>query len=115
MVMKFMTDKKCIFDCNAEDLIQLKEMRLSEVESKYFEVISREQDLKNAENELYLNTDFKELKLTNDKMRNAYVGKATHEARLKLGLAKFELKQQENQLIILNDLLALRMQEVKNE
>lgn len=102
----------CIFDLDAEQLIQLKRMRLDEVESKYYEVLSRETDIKNAENELYLNTDFKELKLTNDKLRNAYVNKATAEDRLKLDIAKYELKQHENALIIINDLLALRMKEV---
>ena len=111
-----MTEQKnCIFDFNAEELIKLKEMRLKEVESKYFEVISRESDLKNIENELYLETDFKELKLTNEKLRNAYVSKATLEARFKLDIARFELKQQENVLTIINDLLKLRMQEVKTE
>ena len=111
-----MTDKeKCIFDLTAEELIQLKDMRLKDMESKYFEVSSRETDLKSAENELYLNTDFKELKLTNDKLRNAYVSKATLENRIKLDLARYELKQQENMLTIINDLLALRMQEVKNK
>ena len=104
-----------IFDCNAEDLIQLKKMRLDEIESKYFEVLSRETDLKNVENELYLKTDFKELKLTNDKLRNAYVSKGTLEDRIKLDIAKYELKQHENALIIINDLLALRMKEVKTE
>ena len=104
---------KCIFEFNAEELIQLKEKRLQEVTSKHYEVISRETDLKNAENELYLQTDFKELKLTNDKLRNAYVSKATSDARLKLDIAKYELKTQENLLAIINDLLKLRMQEVK--
>lgn len=110
-------DKKetCIFDFDAEQLIQLKDMRLSEVESKYYEVISRETDLKNAENSLWLNTDFKEVGCTNDKMRTAYVQSHTIDLRLKLDIARFELKQHENNLKIINDLLALRMQEVKNE
>ena len=111
-----MTEKEtCIFDFNAEDLIKLKDMRLKDLDSKYFEVISRESDLKNAENELYLKTDFKELKLTNDKLRNAFVSKATLELRFKLDMARYELKQQENMLTIINDLLKLRMQEVKSE
>ena len=35
--------------------------------------------------------------------------------KTKFGSARFELKQHENNLKIINDLLALRMQEVKNE
>ena len=109
------TKEPTMFDFDAENLIKAKKMRQEEYESKYYEVLSRERDIKNAENELYLNTDFKELKLTNDKFRNAYVSKATREDKLKLDIAKFELKQQEDLLIIINDLLALRMKEVKSE
>ena len=108
-------DNSSLYELNALNLIKLKQQRLEDMESKYYEVISRETDLKNAENELYLQTDFKELKLTNDKLRNSYVSKATNELRLKLDLAKYELKQQENLLIIINDLIALRMKEVKTE
>ena len=90
-------------------------MRLTEVESKYFNLLARERELKNAENHLYLKTDFKAQGLTNDKMRNAFVSDKVSDLRFKVDDAKYELKQQENLLVIINDLLALRMQEVKKE
>ena len=95
----------CIFNATVEQLIQLKDMRYKEIESKYFEL----------ENTLYLETNFKELGLTNEKMRNAFVADNTHELKFKLDMAKYELKQQEHDLIILNDLIQLRLQEVKKE
>lgn len=111
-----MTEQKnCIFDFNAENLIKLKEMRLKEVETKYFELITKEQDLKNAENKLWLNTDFKSQGLTNDKMRSAFVSDAVSDLRLKVTFAKHELKQHEDLLTIIDDLLELRMKEVNKQ
>jgi hypothetical protein len=105
----------CIFNATVEQLIQLKDMRYKEIESKYFELLSCERELKSTENTLYLETNFKELGLTNEKMRNAFVADNTNELKFKLDIAKYELKQQEHDLIILNDLIQLRLQEVKKE
>ena len=110
-----MAETNCIFNATVEQLIQLKDMRYKELESKYFEILSCERELKDIENTLYLETNFKELGLTNEKMRNAYVQDQTLEHRFKLDMAKYELKQQEHALIILNDLIQLRLQEVKKE
>ena len=108
-------EKKCVFDFNAEELIQLKDMTLKTVEEKYFNLLAKERDLKNTENRLWLKTDFKDKGLTNDSLRRAFVSDNTSELRFKVDTAKYELKQQENNLIIINDLLSLRMQEVKTE
>ena len=105
--------KKCLFNFNCEELIQFKEYRLHEIESAYFKLTTKELDLKNAENNLWLKTDFKEVGYTNDKMRTAYVSDATADLRLEITQLKYELKQQENLLIIVNDLIKLRLQEVK--
>ena len=108
-----MTTQKCIFDLNTEELIQLKQMRLSEIETAYFKLTTKELDLKNAENHFWLKTDFKEAGCTNDKMRTAYVSDAVQNLRSDIQDLKFELKTQENLLIIINDLIKLRLQEVK--
>ena len=58
--------EKCLFDYDIMELIQNKDLvqyRLTELEIEY----------KKQEAELLLNTDFKELGLTNEKMRTAYV------------------------------------------
>ena len=91
---------KCLFDLSAEELIRNKDViqfRLTELEIEY----------KKQEAELLLTTDFKELKLTNDKMRTAYVD------NLLMDLKK-DIKLHKNSLNIVNDLIKLRMQEVKN-
>ena len=61
---------------------------------------------------LLLKTDFKELKLTNEKMRSAYINDALHKTKFELTLLKHELKQNEDVLVIINDLIELRLKEV---
>ena len=106
---------ECLFNLNCDELIQLKELRHNEIESAYYKLTSKELDLKNAENNLWLKTDFKEVGCTNDKMRTAYVSNATADIRFEIQQLKYELKQQENLLIIINDLIKLRLQEVKTK
>jgi len=92
---------KCLFDLSAEELIRNKDViqfRLTELEIEY----------KKQEAELLLNTDFKELGLTNDKMRTAYVD------NLLMDLKK-DIKLHKNSLNIVNDLIRLRMQEVNRQ
>ena len=92
---------KCLFEYNAEELIRNKDivqLRLTELEIDY----------KKKEAEILLNTDFKELKLPNDKMRTAYVDS-------QLMAVKESIKLHKNSLNIVNDLIKLRMQEVKSE
>jgi hypothetical protein len=87
--------KKCLFDYDVEELIRNKDMvqfRLTKLEIEY----------KKQEAELLLNTDFKELKLTNDKMRTAYVTNALIDLKESIELHK-------NSLNIVNDLIKLRM------
>ena len=107
--------QKCLYDFNAQELIQFKEQRQKEIESVYFKLVTAELDLRNIENSLWLNTDFKAQGLTNDKMRTAFVSENTREIRFEINTLKYELKQQENLLIIINDLIRLRLQEVKQE
>ena len=92
---------KCLFDLSAEELIRNKDViqfRLTELEIEY----------KKQEAELLLNTEFKELGLTNDKMRTAYVD------NLLMDLKK-DIKLHKNSLNIVNDLIRLRMQEVNRQ
>ena len=87
--------KKCLFDYDVEELIRNKDVvqfRLTELEIEY----------KRQEAELLLNTDFKELKLTNDKMRTAYVTNALIDLKESIELPK-------NSLNIVHDLIKLRM------
>ncbi len=92
---------KCLFDYNAEELIRNKDIvlfRLRELEIKLLKQESR----------LYLTTDFKAEGCTNERMRKAFVDNETIEL-------KEAIKAHKDSLEIVNDLIRLRMQEVKTE
>ena len=96
-----MSDKKCLFNYNAEELIRNKDivlLRLRQLEIK----------LLKKESELLLTTDFKAEGLTNEKQRTAYVNSKTVEL-------KDSIKAHKHSLEIVNDLLKLRLLEVKKE
>ena len=96
-----MTDKKCLFDYGPELLIRNKDivlLRLTQLEI----------DLMKKEADILLNTDFKAKGLTNEKQRTAYVNSKTVEL-------KEAIKAHKHSLDIVNDLLKLRLLEVKQE
>jgi len=103
---------KCMYDFTVEELIQLKELRLKDLRTKQWELLTKEDEIRNAESNLLLKTDFKELKLTNEKMRNAYINNALHEQKFKLTQLKHEVKQNEDVLVLINDLIELRLKEL---
>lgn len=91
----------CIYDMSAEELIQNKDYCLTEL-------TLAQNDLMKKENELLLNTDFKELKLTNEKMRTAYINEQCIAEKNRVNGYK-------NSLAIINDLLKLRLMEMNQE
>lgn len=103
---------KCMYDFTVEELIQLKELRLKDLRTKQWELLTKEDEIRNAESKLLLNTDFKELKLTNEKMRNAFINDALHEQKFSLTQLKHEVKQNEDVLVLINDLIELRLKEL---
>ena len=96
---------------NPEQIIRFKENRQLQVNTTYLKLLDKERELKNVENKLWLNTDFKAQGLTNDTMRRAFVSNETKKLRFEVDQLRYELKQHESDLIIINDLLALRMKE----
>ena len=110
-----LTSPRSLFTLSHEQLIGVKEQIQGKIESKYFELLTTELDLKNVENTLWLETDFKAQGLTNDSLRRAFVSDNTSKIRFKIDMAKYELKQLENHIVIINDLIKLRQQEVKKE
>ena len=89
---------KCIFEMTAEELIENKDLCLTNLTRVKL-------DYKMKEAKLLLETDFKELKLTNESMRKAYITK-------QLAEEKEALESFENSLAIVNDLLKLRLTEL---
>ena len=103
---------KCMYDFTVEELIQLKELRLKDLRTKQWELLTKEDEIRNSESKLLLNTDFKELKLTNEKMRNAFINDALHEQKFSLTQLKHEVKQNGDVLVLINDLIELRLKEL---
>ena len=108
-----LTSPRSLFTLSHEQLIGVKEQIQGKLESKYFELITNESELKNVENSLWLNTDFKAQGLTNDSLRRAFVSDNTSKIRFKIDMAKYELKQLENHIVIINDLIRLRTEEAR--
>ena len=108
-----LTSPRSLFTLTHEQLIGVKEQIQGKIESKYFEIITAESELKNVENSLWLNTDFKAQGLTNDSLRRAFVSDNTSKIRFKIDMAKYELKQLENHIVIINDLIRLRTEEAR--
>ena len=93
------TDKE-VFQMNALDLIRTKD----ELVLDYNEFM---EEYREKEAKLLLETDFKEMKLTNEKMRTAYINQ-------EMAVEKTARQSYEHSIDVLNDLIRLRMQEVKN-
>jgi hypothetical protein len=94
-----MTQNKCLFDYNAEELIRNKD-------TVQYRLTQLEIDYKRKEADILLNTDFKELKLTNEKMRQAYINN-------QLLPLKEDIELHKNSLNIVNDLIKLRLTEME--
>ena len=113
--VNFMTKEINRFEMTALELIQLKKLHLDDLRSKYYDVITKERQIKNGENNVLLKTDFKSLGLTNEKQRTAYVQESSSKDRFELDQLKYEYKQQEDIIEILNDLIKLRIAEIGGE
>ena len=96
-----MNEPKCLFTYNAEELSRNKDIVLLRL--RQLEI-----DLLKKESELLLTTDFKAEGLTNEKQRTAYVNQKTIDL-------KEAIKAHKHSLEIVNDLLKLRLLEVKKE
>ena len=96
-----MTEPKCLFTYKAEELIRNKDLVLFRLNQLEIELLKKEADI-------LLNTDFKAEGLTNEKQRTAYVNSKTVEL-------KEAIKAHKHSLEIVNDLLKLRLLEVKQE
>ena len=94
------TDKE-IFKMNTLELIHNKDQLVMD----YNEFM---EDYREKEAKLLLETDFKELKLTNEKMRTAYINK-------EMAVEKAVRQSYEHSIDIVNDLIRLRMKEVTQQ
>ena len=94
-------EPKCLFTYNAEELIRNKDIVLLRLNQLEIQLMKKEADI-------LLNTDFKEKGCTNEKQRTAYVNTQVIDL-------KESIKAHKHSLEIVNDLLKLRLLEVKQE
>ena len=92
---------KSIYEMETIELIRTKQITLKKLTETKLEY-------KKQEGTILLTTDFKELGLTNEKMRAAYINEELFEL-------KTRIKILENSVTILNDLLQLRFIEQGGE
>ena len=87
------------------ELIVEKGKLQNKIQMKKAEILSLKHLISIQETSLLLNTDFKELGLTNEKQRTAYINDKLREKREELDWLKYDLTVLENDIIILNDLI----------
>ena len=87
------------------NLINEKAKVLTKIQNKKAEIITLKHLISIQENALLLNTDFKELGLTNEKQRSAYINDKVRPKKEELDWLKYDLQILEDDLSITNDLL----------
>ena len=87
------------------DLIETKKLLLQRIDNKKALILSKNLVYKYEETKLLLETDFKELGLTNEKMRNAFITQELFELKSELEWLKYDLNVLENELSVINDLI----------
>lgn len=102
--MKEMTE---VFKMSTLELIGYKSSLLDELAGKKEELLSQKFIITEKESKLLLETDFKELKLTNEKMRTAYVNNELLTEKKEAESLKLEISKIENQIIIIDDIVNL--------
>ena len=96
-----------VFKMSTLELIGYKSSLLDELAGKKEELLSKKFIITEKESKLLLETDFKELKLTNEKMRTAYVNNELLTEKKEVESLKLEISKIENQIIIIDDIVNL--------
>ena len=103
------------FDYNLKELIKAKSLILSKIREIELELLKGKSDFADKERIIILTTDFKELGLTNEKMRNAYVNEKLSEAKELIDFKKLEIGVKKDELEIITDLIRLNELELKGD
>ena len=104
-----------IFDFGMKALIKMKSESLIILRGLEKDSVKAEHDLAAEERNLYLNTNFKELGLTNDKMRSSYVNDQLSDFRFDIAMKKHEIQSKKDDIEIINDLIKLDELEIQGE
>ena len=98
---------KALIKAKSDALILLRELEL--------ELLNAKHDLANKERNLFLTTDFKELGLTNEKLRTSYVNSQLSDYQVKIDVQKHRIASKRDDIEIINDLIKLNELEMKGE
>ena len=98
---------KALIKAKSDALILLRELELDLLNAKH--------DLADKERVILLTTDFKELGLTNEKMRNAYVNEKLSDFKVKIDVQKHRITSKKDDIEIINDLIQLNELELQGE
>ena len=112
---EFPKDFPVIFDFGLRPLIKMKSESLIILRDLEKELLKIEHDMAAEERNLYLNTDFKELGLTNDKLRNSYVKDQLSDFRFEIVMKRHEIQSKKDDVEIINDLIKLAELDMREE
>ena len=98
---------KALIKAKSDALILLRELELDLLNAKH--------DLAKRERKLLLTTDFKELGLTNENMRTAYVNEELNDYKVKIDVQKHRISSKYDDIEVINDLIKLHELEMKGE
>lgn len=90
-----------------ENLFDTKHDIISNLKKSEDELTEAKSALKKKENDLWLNTQFKELGYTNDDTRRAYVNQQTDELRVEEELIRNRIAQLKRELDLVDDKIKL--------
>ena len=100
-----------LFYMGLKELIQSKSIALMELRELEHELLDEERDLLHKESKLILTTDFKELGLTNEKMRKSYIYEELYDEKCNITVKKEKIEDKKDTVEIINHLI--RLNEIK--
>ena len=107
MPVLFKLGLKALIKAKSDALMILRELELELLNAKY--------DLADKERTILLTTDFKDLGLTNEKMRSAYVNDQLSDFKIKIGVQEHRIASKKDDIEIINDLIKLNELELQGE
>ena len=104
-----------IFQFDLKSLIRAKSYALIELRKLELDLLKVKHNLNEKERKLILNTDFKELGLTNEKSRNSYVNNELSDCKRIFEVKKHEITCKKDDIEVLNDLIRFNELELQGE
>ena len=101
------TDDLPIFELGLKALIKAKSEALIQLRDMELDLLNAKHELADKERTILLTTDFKELGLTNEKMRNTYINEELKDYKVKIDAKKHTITSKKDDIEIMNDLIRL--------